>query len=95
MSAVAATTNPRAFVTYDRLTGTLVHRSNLPAVVLNGTSNVTLLGPPAANEVFEVRVVVSNIDTAAVTLILEFYDGTTATQLYRTQLAVNDTAVFE
>ena len=95
LSAAAATTNPRVYLAYLLRTGNAVERLDTQ-VNLNGVTNVTLLAAPGVNEVQdEIEVRVANIDTAAVTIILEYYDGTTATQLGKAALAVDETAIWD
>ena len=91
LAGAIATSNPRCYVTYLSKLG----REALPLtaqVALNGTTNVTLLAAPGVGQTWDdIEVKMSNIDTAAVTFILEYYDGTTATQLVREPVAVSET----
>jgi hypothetical protein len=67
---------------------------------LNGTANVTLVAAPAANTQRAVKTVyIYNGDTATVTVVVEKYDGTTATPVLKlplgpaSTLAINDDGI--
>jgi len=95
LTAAPATTNPTfAFAYGDEPVGSgQATGSNEGA--LNGTTNVSLVGSPAASTS---RVIPSgfiyNADSAAVTVIIEYYDGTNARQLLQVAIPSGTTLNF-
>ena len=95
LTAAPATTNPTfAFAYGDEPVGSgQATGSNEGA--LNGTTNVSLVGSPAASTS---RVIPSgfiyNADTASVTVIVEYFDGTNARQIGKYSIASGATLTF-
>lgn len=95
LSAAPATTNPVFIFSYgdEPVSSGAATGSNGGA--LNGTTNVSLAGSPAASTS---RVVKSgfiyNADSATVTVIIEYYDGTNARQIGKYALAPAATLTF-
>lgn len=77
LSAAVASANPSFAFYYGDDQGSLAPSSG----VLNGTTNVTLVGSPSSGARVIKSGFIYNADTASVTVIIEHYDGTNARQL--------------
>ena len=94
MSGAAATTNPACYASYgDEVLGRALVVGNNGGAALSGASNVTLVAAPTDADARRLvsYISIANVDTAAVTVVVEFYDGSTARELARVTLAVNST----
>lgn len=95
ISAAPAATNPVFVFAYGDEplgSGQATHNSS---GVLNGTTNVNLVGAPASNTSRLVKSgFICNADSAAVTLTIEFYDGANARKVWGGNLASGATLTF-
>ena len=95
MAAPAATNNPQFSSHYADNDGTTFVEGS-EGGVLNGTTNVTLVTAPAASTRRIVKsIALYNADTAAVTVNIQYFDGTNARTIANVTLAVGDTWTLE
>ncbi|NCA25219.1 MAG: hypothetical protein EBS91_11650, partial [Betaproteobacteria bacterium] len=95
MAAPAATNNPQFSSHYADNDGTTFVEGS-EGGVLNGTTNVTLVTAPAASTRRIVKsIALYNADTAAVTVNIQYFDGTNARTIAKVTLAVGDTWTLE
>jgi hypothetical protein len=93
LSAAATTTNPTFLFAYGDDNGSPVLGNNAGA--LDDTTNVDLVGSPNTGEQRAIHSgMIYNGDTAAATIIIEHYDGTTATQVCKIAIAVGGTLTY-
>ena len=93
LSAAATTTNPTFLFAYGDDNGSPV-LGNSPGT-LDDTTNVDLVGSPATGEQRAIHSgMIYNGDTAAVTVIVEHYDGTTATQVCKVAIIAGATLTY-
>lgn len=85
--AAAATANPRFTAFY---ADTSPEGVNTNQGQLNGSTPVVVVEAPSAGSRIVSNLIVQNRDTAALTLIQETFDGTTAAEVFRVQLQVGD-----
>jgi hypothetical protein len=91
MSGAATTTNPSFVTAYSDDTGTAFTEGSSDGA-LNGTSSVTLVAAPASSTRRLIKTIyISNIDTAAVTVIVSYNDNSTLRQIVKVTLQVGDT----
>jgi len=95
MAAPATTNNPQFSSHYADNDGTTFVEGS-EGGVLNGTTNVTLVTAPAASTRRIVKsIALYNADTAAVTVNIQYFDGTNARTIANVTLAVGDTWTLE
>ena len=95
MAAPATTNNPQFSSHYADNDGTTFVEGS-EGGELNGTTNVTLVTAPAASTRRIVKsIALYNADTAAVTVNIQYFDGTNARTIANVTLAVGDTWTLE